>query len=493
MLTRIEIDGFKSFTNFSMEFSPLTIIAGLNASGKSNLFDALHLLSLLAEHDLNTAFDKVQRGSNLELFTQYADGRHAEEMRFAVEIEVEPKVDDGSEENTLLFKKLRYELSLQRNALEAGVSVIEIAHEAFAPVGFDLTKFVQPYSRVAKKARVGLPKKRINIPFAYRFPKDWDFHYVTGDPVDGKASVWSLSKQHLVRPFSVLQLVMGRGEFPHFVATQKEIRSWKLLHLDPKKLTAATPAQAFGLPGTLNASADNLAGVLWRLEKTDPYLLTRIAQRLASLVPGIKEFKVNNNEYSGVYEVWVLTTNGQRFPLRLLSEGTLRMLALCTLAFDDQQHGVLGLEEPENGVHPGLLKRVAELLFDLSNNAQDEGEEPWPLRQVIVNTHSPGLIKACLEAAAGQEGSGKSELTVWFSQLVSRPVEEDGKRVMRRVTDMLPVVLPRIQPSEAVTAELSESERRVSLAQLLRYLDTTAADPLLHDLGLTTEPATPRD
>lgn len=45
MLTRIEIDGFKSFTNFSMDFSPLTVIAGLNASGKSNLFDALHLLA----------------------------------------------------------------------------------------------------------------------------------------------------------------------------------------------------------------------------------------------------------------------------------------------------------------------------------------------------------------------------------------------------------------------------------------------------------------
>ena len=50
MLTRIEIDGFKSFTNFSMEFSPLTIIAGLNASGKSNLFvnPGIHLVKLIA-------------------------------------------------------------------------------------------------------------------------------------------------------------------------------------------------------------------------------------------------------------------------------------------------------------------------------------------------------------------------------------------------------------------------------------------------------------
>ena len=57
MITRIEIDGFKSFSNFVMDFSPLTVIAGANASGKSNLFDALQLLARMAEtDDLRTAF-----------------------------------------------------------------------------------------------------------------------------------------------------------------------------------------------------------------------------------------------------------------------------------------------------------------------------------------------------------------------------------------------------------------------------------------------------
>ena len=56
MITKIKINGFKTFHNFEMEFSPLTVVAGLNASGKSNLFDALQLLSRLAEFDLKTAF-----------------------------------------------------------------------------------------------------------------------------------------------------------------------------------------------------------------------------------------------------------------------------------------------------------------------------------------------------------------------------------------------------------------------------------------------------
>lgn len=44
MITYLKINGFKSFHNFEMEFMPFTLIAGANASGKSNLFDALTLL-----------------------------------------------------------------------------------------------------------------------------------------------------------------------------------------------------------------------------------------------------------------------------------------------------------------------------------------------------------------------------------------------------------------------------------------------------------------
>ena len=47
MITYIKINGFKSFHNFEMEFTPFTVIAGANASGKSNLFDSLTLLSRL--------------------------------------------------------------------------------------------------------------------------------------------------------------------------------------------------------------------------------------------------------------------------------------------------------------------------------------------------------------------------------------------------------------------------------------------------------------
>ena len=52
MLTRLEVDGFKNLVGFSAEFGPYTCIAGPNGTGKSNVFDAIHFLSLLADHSI---------------------------------------------------------------------------------------------------------------------------------------------------------------------------------------------------------------------------------------------------------------------------------------------------------------------------------------------------------------------------------------------------------------------------------------------------------
>ena len=84
MLTRIEIDGFKTFEDFSLDLVPLTAIVGPNASGKSNSFDALRFLSLLAQFDIRTAMQGL-RGEPEELFRQSPAGM-ADCMSFALEV-----------------------------------------------------------------------------------------------------------------------------------------------------------------------------------------------------------------------------------------------------------------------------------------------------------------------------------------------------------------------------------------------------------------------
>ena len=47
MITRIEIDGYKSFDGFALDLPPFAVLVGANASGKSNLLEAVDLLGHL--------------------------------------------------------------------------------------------------------------------------------------------------------------------------------------------------------------------------------------------------------------------------------------------------------------------------------------------------------------------------------------------------------------------------------------------------------------
>jgi AAA15 family ATPase/GTPase len=85
MLTRIEIDGFKTFEGFGLDLGPMQVILGPNASGKSNLFDAIRLLSNLAGSDLRSSVRDL-RGEPVELFRIQADGSRSTRMTFAVEL-----------------------------------------------------------------------------------------------------------------------------------------------------------------------------------------------------------------------------------------------------------------------------------------------------------------------------------------------------------------------------------------------------------------------
>jgi AAA15 family ATPase/GTPase len=131
MITYLKINGFKSFHNFEMEFTPLTIVAGTNASGKSNLFDALMLLSNLAETDnIKRAF-KDQRGEYLELFTQYGENDYAKEMEFTIEMLINKNVTDAwGNKAVLKYTRLRYELKIRRYVNSSGMEDIEVSYES---------------------------------------------------------------------------------------------------------------------------------------------------------------------------------------------------------------------------------------------------------------------------------------------------------------------------------------------------------------------------
>ena len=88
----------------------------------------------------------------------------------------------------------------------------------------------------------------------------------------------------------------------------------------------------------------------------------------------------------------VLDKYDTAFPAKSLSDGTLRFLALSILAEDPGTVGVICFEEPENGIHPQRISAILELLKDIAVDTECPVDDDNPLRQVIVNTHSPGVV-----------------------------------------------------------------------------------------------------
>ena len=86
----------------------------------------------------------------------------------------------------------------------------------------------------------------------------------------------------------------------------------------------------------------------------------------------------------------LIRQDGTDFSTRIMSEGTLRVLALCAIAANPWGGSLIAFEEPENGVHPRRIELIAQLLISLARNQK---------RQVIATTHSPVFCDAILKHA----------------------------------------------------------------------------------------------
>ena len=75
----------------------------------------------------------------------------------------------------------------------------------------------------------------------------------------------------------------------------------------------------------------------------------------------------------------------------MISDGTLRLLALLTVLNDPGRRGTLCFEEPENGVHEGRVPMLVEFLRGAAGVSADQDV---PSFQILLNTHSPKVMAA---------------------------------------------------------------------------------------------------
>ncbi len=240
---------------------------------------------------------------------------------------------------------------------------------------------------------------------------------------------------------------LSGASYPLFDLVRSELASWRTHYLDPQTAMrrAAPPREVVDI----GVRGEHLAPFLYGLKTRKEQEFFAVRRALRAVIPAVSGLDVDLDTKRGTLDIQI-EQDGTTFSSRVISEGTLRVLALCVIAVTATR-GLIAFEEPENGVQPQRLDRVAELLTSLARRGG---------AQIVVTTHSPDFVAAMLTRAR-DNSSGTIDL---FS------VGREGQRsVVRRFAQD-----SSLWSDKAINELLNEPDDHDKVAALLRrgWLDS---------------------
>jgi predicted ATPase len=376
MLTRIEVDGFKNLLGFSAEFGPFTCIAGPNAVGKSNLFDAIEFLSLLADLPVKDAAKRI-RGAERGIRDLFWMDGHArvDTMSFAAELVLPTSVrDDFGNVVELRTNFVRYEVALryllpdELPAMEGRLTgQLRVVHESISAI---------PSEQWTTKLRFPQREELLTPKLVDADPEDFE-----RPPPGGAAPRTSVS-------------ISATAQEAEWFAVRQELRSWRRIALQPDAMREVGTFDQIDEPMAPDGSG--LTAAIYRLANTgtrDPdAVYAELASWLSTMTP-VERLSVDRDDKNRRLTLEVVTKRDGLLPAAALSDGSLRFLAFACLALDARP-GLLCIDEAENGVHPATIDDLVALLHRLASETQADVRDAGGLQQVIINTHSPNLVRS---------------------------------------------------------------------------------------------------
>ena len=374
MIQHVIIHGYKSLKDVSVDLQSLTVIFGPNAAGKSNLFDALALLSRMAtRRTLREAFED-HRGAPLEAFFHGEQGIEILLMQpsaqFSIQVDVAlsrpvvdavdkliqdmrkglPEGENGSStKQRIVERKLRYSLTVQ---IQTDTGHLRVMNERLCALNNDGT---EKQSRNAFVERSDVRSDKLSL------------------RMEGQAhpSYHDIGLDH-----TLISTPLYPPHYPHITAFREELARWRFYYLEPKRLMRSdNPLQEVQ---SLDSTGANLAAFFNSLKINNRAQFETVNRVLPVLLPRVDRIDVERTK-TGELQLRVYE-GGVSFPASIVSEGTLRILGLLAITSALTPASVVGYEEPENGVHPRRLKLIADLIKS-ATEATDT--------QFLVNTHSP--------------------------------------------------------------------------------------------------------
>lgn len=404
MLHRFAIRGFKSLEDVEMEPPLLAVLIGPNAAGKSNLLDAFQMLARTAtERTLADALAPPIRGFPQEAFTFPAGGlpellaQPSAQFSLEADLELEP---EGRRE-----ERVRYRLAV---AIDPDSGELTVADERLVKLSKSYDAKEQP-----------------------RVERQDGSLVVRRSGGGGRPHVESLGANHTL----LSDARLSGSHYPLFDLVRDELRHWRTYYLDPggAMREPSPPRQV----DHIGVHGEHLAPFLFGLKTRDRRAYDAVQRALRSVIPSIRNVDVDLDAKRGTLDIQI-EQDGTTFSSRVISEGTLRVLALCALAVTAGTKGLIAFEEPENGVSPQRLGRIADLLASIGRRSRT---------QLVVTTHSPAFASAILTSSRDQG----TDIALFASG------REGPATTIRRLPDPGPLLAdPEV---EQLVSEPDEAER----------------------------------
>jgi predicted ATPase len=340
-LTYLRIKNYRALRDVEFrDLTPLTVLIGPNGSGKSTVLDALDFLAEAVRGNLTKAWEKRNRFAGMR--TRGSEGS----------IEFELIISNK-------LKGARYFLEI----IESDEKVY-VLNERLYSIG-----------------------NKEQLAFSAALNQDYKFTEITTYIIS------RLKRKETLRPDEVFGhiassesmlvfLLLGANKHSGFAINewQEFLQSYRLLHLTDDHLKGYSDA---GPREKLSPNGDNLPNVLYYLHERHPEVLAKITAQMRRWVPGLADIVPEITSDERLLLRFKDAPFEKPLPAQYMSGGTMRLAALLTLLYEPGAAGLLGIEEPENELHPQLLPQLAEELIAASEH-----------RQLLVATHAPTLLNA---------------------------------------------------------------------------------------------------
>ena len=340
-IEQVAIGNFRSLQNVNFKnITPLTVLLGANGSGKSTFFDVFAFLSDCFSEGLRRAVDK--RGKFSDLRSRGTTGPITFEVAYREGARI-----DGKKPNLI-----RYHLEIDEIN---GRPVVA-------------SEWMQ-----WKRTHPAAPFKFLN----YKFGEGEVISGATPEQDDARVAT------PLAAPDVLAVSTLGQlADNPRVRSLRDFIIGWHLSYLSTSDARVVPEA---GPQEHLSRNGGNLANVIQFLSERHPTVLDGIFRTLRRRIPKLESVSPVSLPTGHL----LLTVKDAPFEegvqARYVSDGTLKMLAYLIQLHDPAPPPFLGIEEPENFLHPKLLNELAE-----------ECETASRRMQMVVTTHSPFFIDALM-------------------------------------------------------------------------------------------------